>query len=322
MRSEGNRLNEAVAELIKIARQAHIPAEIYHLKAAGKANWYKMDSVIKTVKKARAEGLSITADMYTYTAAATGLTACFPPSLQDGGFGNLRKRLQDPSIRSEMKKVMNTNVKEWENYYYGSGSPEKILLLGFKQDSLKKYMGKSLAAVAKMRGTSPEETAMDLIVQDSTRIEVAYFVMSEKNVQKQISLPWVSFGSDEGSYAPQGVFLKYHPHPRAYGTFARVIGKYSRDQHLISLQKAIYKLSKLPATNLKLKRRGELKVGNYADIVVFDPLKIKDLATYESPHQYAQGMKDVFVNGIQVIKNGVHTGAKAGRFIKGSGFKN
>ncbi|GAC1494008.1 MAG: hypothetical protein NVS1B13_24500 [Flavisolibacter sp.] len=221
-----------------------------------------------------------------------------------------------------MKKVMNTNVKEWENYYYGSGSPEKILLLGFKQDSLKKYMGKSLAAVAKMRGTSPEETAMDLIVQDSTRIEVAYFVMSEKNVQKQISLPWVSFGSDEGSYAPQGVFLKYHPHPRAYGTFARVIGKYSRDQHLISLQKAIYKLSKLPATNLKLKRRGELKVGNYADIVVFDPLKIKDLATYESPHQYAQGMKDVFVNGIQVIKNGVHTGAKAGRFIKGSGFKN
>ncbi len=321
MRSEGNRLYDGVEELITIAKGANIHAEIYHLKAAGKANWNKMDSVIKRVKKAREEGLDITADMYTYTAAATGLTASFPPSLQDGGFDKLWKRLQDPGIRNEMKKAMNTDAADWENLYYGAGSADKVILLAFKQDSLKKYTGKTLAEVAIMRGTSPEETAMDLIVQDSTRVGVAYFLMNEENVKKQIAIPWLSFGSDEGSYSPEGVFLKSNPHPRAYGNFARVIGKYVRDEHVISLQEAIRKLTKFPATNLKLKKRGELKVGNYADVLVFNPAEVSDPSTFAVPHQFATGMIDVFVNGIQVLKDGVHTGATPGKFLKGPGFK-
>ena len=321
MRSEGNNLYKAVDELITIAKEANIHAEIYHLKAAGKHNWKKMDSVIKKVNKARADGLNITADMYTYTAGATGLTASFPPSLQDGGFGKLWQRLQDKAIRADMKKAMNTNATGWENLYYGAGSAAKVLLLGFKQDSLKKYTGKTLAEVARIRGTSPEETAMDLIVQDSTRVGTAYFLMNEENVKKQIALPWVSFGSDEGSYTTAGVFLKSNAHPRAYGNFTRVIGKYSRDEHVLTLEKAIYKLAKLPATNLKLQKRGELKVGNYADVLVFDAAKMNDYSTYDKPHQYSTGMIQVFVNGIQVLKNGEHTGAMPGRFIKGPGYK-
>ncbi|MGB3081005.1 MAG: amidohydrolase family protein, partial [Saprospiraceae bacterium] len=321
MRSEGNKLMEAVEELITIAKEANIHAEIYHLKAAGQGNWNKVDSVITRVEKARADGLNITADMYTYTAGATGLTACLPPTLQDGGFGKLWQRLHDPTIRATMKKAMNTNATDWENFYYAAGGPDNILLIGFKQDSLKKYTGKTLAAVAKIRGTSPEETAMDLLVQDSTRISTAYFLMNEENVKKQIALPWVSFGSDEGSYAPEGVFLLSNPHPRAYGNFARVIGKYSRDEHVMPLEEAIRKLSKLPATNLKLKKRGELKVGYYADILVFDPAKVNDPATYDKPAQYATGMIDVFVNGKQVLKDGEHTGAFPGRFVKGPGYK-
>jgi N-acyl-D-amino-acid deacylase len=320
MRNEGNRLNEALEELITIAREANIPAEIFHLKAAGKENWGKMDSVIKRVEKARMEGLSVTADMYTYTAGATGLTAAFPPSLQDGGFGNLWKRLQDTAIRGEMKKAMNSNAIEWDNLYYAAGGADKVLLLSLNRDSLKKYIGKTLAQVAMLRKASPEETAMNLIVQDSTRIGVAYFMMDEANVKRQIALPWVSFGSDEGSYAPEGVFLKFHPHPRAYGNFARVIGAYSRDQQVLSLQQAIYKLSKLPATNLKLKKRGELKVGNYADVLIFDPARVNDPATYDNPDQYSTGMIHVFVNGVQVLKDGEHTGAKPGRFVKGPGY--
>ena len=321
MRSEGNNLYKAVDELITIAKEANIHAEIYHLKAAGKDNWKKMDSVIKKVNKARADGLNITADMYTYTAGATGLTASFPPSLQDGGFGKLWQRLQDKAIRADMKKAMNTNATGWENLYYGAGSAAKVLLLGFKQDSLKKYTGKTLAEVARILGTSPEETAMDLIVQDSTRVGTAYFLMNEENVKKQIALPWVSFGSDEGSYTTAGVFLKSNAHPRAYGNFTRVIGKYSRDEHVLTLEKAIYKLAKLPATNLKLQKRGELKVGNYADVLVFDAAKMNDYSTYDKPHQYSTGMIQVFVNGIQVLKNGEHTGAMPGRFIKGPGYK-
>lgn len=320
MRSEGNRLLEGVEELITIAKEANVHAEIYHLKAAGKENWHKMDSVIKRVENARAEGINITADMYTYTAGATGLTASFPPSLQDGGFDKLWKRLQVPSIRMKMKKAMNTNATGWENLYYGAGSPDKVILLAFKQDSLKKYTGMTLQEVATMRGTSPEETAMDLIVQDSTRIEVAYFLMNEENIKKEIALPWVSFGSDEGSYSPEGVFLKSNPHPRAYGNFARVIGKYSRDEHVLLLEELIRKLSKFPATNLTLKKRGELKVGNYADVLVFDPAIVYDHATYDKPHQYATGMAHVFVNGIQVLNNGIHTGAKPGKFLKGPGY--
>src|SRR5687767_8202050 len=321
MRSEGNKLYEAVEELITISQKANVHGEIYHLKAAGKDNWNKIDSVIRRVEKARKEGIDVAANMYTYTAGATGMTAAFPPYLQDGGFGKLRERLKDPAIRTLMKKEMNTNAGDWENLYYSAGSPEKVLLLGFKEDSLKKYIGKSLAEVAKLRGSSPEETAMDLIVQDSTRVGVAYFLMSEENVKKQVAIPWVSFGSDEGSYAPEGIFLKSNCHPRAYGTFARVLGKYCRDEKLITLADAVRKLSKLPATNLKIQKRGEIKTGHFADIVIFDPAKVKDNASFEKPHQYAEGMIHVFVNGVQVLKDGDHTGAKPGRFVKGPGFK-
>src|SRR4051794_25874966 len=230
MRSEGNQLTEAVNEIITIAKEANIPVEICHLKAAGKDNWNKLDSVIHMVENARKQGMDITADMYTYTAAATGLTSCFPPTLQDGGFGKLRERLQDPAIRKQMITAMHTSANNWENFYYGSGGAGNILLLSFKQDTLKKFTGKSLAEAAKMRGKSPEETAMDLIVQDSTRVGVAYFLMNEENIKKEIVLPWVSFGSDEASYTPEGVFLKSNAHPRAYGNFARVIGKYTRDE--------------------------------------------------------------------------------------------
>jgi len=321
MRSEGNKLLEAVEELITISKEAGLPAEIFHLKAGGKNNWSKMDSVIRRVERARREGQAITADMYTYVAGATGMTSAFPPTLQDGGFGKLRERLMDPKIRKEMIKAMNTDAVDWENLYYGADGAEHVLLLGFKQDSLKKFTGKTLAEVAKIRGTSPEETAMDLIIQDSTRVGVAYFLMNEDNVKKQVSLPWVSFGSDEGSYTTEGVFLKSNAHPRAYGNFARVLGKYTRDEKLMSLQEAIRKLAKLPANNLKLQKRGELKVGNYADIVVFDPAKVKDNATFEKPHQYSEGMIHVFVNGGQVLKDGEHTGAKPGRFVKGPGYR-
>ena len=320
IRSEGNKFLEAVDEIITISKEAKIPVEIFHLKAAGKNNWSKMDSVIKRVERARDEGLDITADMYTYLAGATGLTSSFPPTLQDGGFGKLWERLHNASIRKQMAKAMNTNASDWENLYFGAGGADKVLLLDFKQDSLKKYIGKTLAEVAKLRYKTPEETAMDLIVQDSTRVGVAYFLMNEDNVKKQVSLPWVSFGSDEASYTTEGVFLKSNAHPRAYGNFARVLGHYSRDEKLLTLPAAIYKLANLPAKKLKLQKRGELKVGNYADIVVFDPAKIKDNATYEKPHQYANGMTDVFVNGIQVLKGGKHTNATAGVFIKGPGY--
>lgn len=321
MRSEGNKLHEAVDELIRIAREANIHAEIYHLKAAGKNNWMKLDSVIKQIENARSNGLNITANMYTYTAGATGMTAAFPPSLQDGGFDKLRMRLMDPAIRKKMAVEMNSDAKDWENLYYGAGGAGNVLMLSFKQDSLKKYTGKTLKEVADMRGTSVEETAMDLIVQDSTRIGVAYFLMSEENVRKQVALPWMSFGSDEGSYSTEGVFLLSNAHPRAYGTFARVLGKYSRDEKVLSLENAIQKLSYLPARNLKLVRRGSLEKGNFADIVLFDPATIKDNAKFEDPHQYATGMVHVFVNGKQVLKDGEHTGSKPGRFIPGPGFK-
>ncbi|MGZ8542119.1 MAG: N-acyl-D-amino-acid deacylase family protein, partial [Chitinophagaceae bacterium] len=310
-----------VEELITIAKEATIPAEIYHLKAAGKDNWFKIDSVIRRVERARLEGQDITANMYTYIAGGTGLTATMPPTLQDGGFGKLRERLQDPVIRKQTIKDMNSKTDKWENFFYAVGKPENILVVGFKQDSLKKYMGKSLAEVAKLRGTSAEETAMDLVVQDSTRVDCVYFLMDENNIKKQIAIPWLSFGSDEGSYEPAGDFLKFNPHPRAYGNFARVLGKYVREEKIISLQEAIRKLTKLPATNLKLRKRGELKAGNYADIVIFDPAKVKDNATFQKPHQYAEGMIHVFVNGTQVLKDGEHTGARPGRFVKGPGYK-
>ena len=321
IRSEGSKLFEAVQELIGISKQTGVHVEIYHLKEAGKDNWWKLDSLVKIVEQARKDGVNITANMYTYNRSATGLTASFPPTLQDGGFDKLWKRLQDKTIREQMKKAMNTNARDWENTYYQAGGAPGVLLIGVKRDSLRKYIGKTLAEVAAIRGLSPEETAMDLIVQDSTRIEVVYSSMDENNVRKEMALPWVSFGSDEASSAPEAVFLLSSAHPRAYGNFARVIGKFVRDDKMLNLQEAVYKLSKLPATNLKLQRRGELKAGNYADIVIFDPKTVQDHATYEKPQQYATGVSNVFVNGVQVLKNGDHTGAMPGRFIKGPGYK-
>ena len=321
IRNEGNKLFEAVDELMTIAKDANLPAEIYHFKASGKDNWWKVDSLIKKIDKARAAGLKITADMYTYSASATGLTAAFPPSLQDGGFDSLWHRLQRSDVREKMKKAMDSNAQDWENTYYGAGGARGVLLLAFKQDSLRKYIGKTLEEVAKIRGAPPEETAMNLIVEDSTRIGVSYFSMDSANVKKEVAVPWMSFCSDESSQAPEGVFLKTNPHPRAYGSFIRVLGKYSRDEKALPLQQAIYQLSKLPATNMKLQKRGELKVGNYADIVIFDPNTVKDNATFAKPHQYASGVVDVFVNGVQVLKEGEHTNAKPGRFVKGPGYK-
>ena len=320
MRSEGNNLLPAIEELITIAREANVPAEIYHLKAAGAQNWPKMDSAIARVNAARAEGLRITADMYTYTAGATGLDAAMPPWVQEGGLEQWRKRLQDPEIRARVLNEMRTPTSQWESLYLLSGSPERVLLVAFKQDSLKHLTGKTLAEVAKARGKSPEDVAIDLVIQDNSRVGTVYFLMSEENVQKQIALPWLSFGSDAGSMAPEGVFLKSNPHPRAYGNFARVLGKYVRDEKVITLEEAVRKLSALPAANLKLKRRGELKPGYFADVIVFDPLEIRDHATFDKPHQYATGMKHVFVNGTQVLRDGEHTGALPGRVVRGPGW--
>jgi len=321
IRNEGNKLLEALHELITIAKEANVHAEIYHLKAAGKDNWWKMDSLIKIVDSSRRQGLDITADMYTYFASATGLTASFPPSLQDGGFGKLWQRLHDPKIREQMKQEMNSNAMGWENTYYGAGGAEHVLLLEFRQDSLRKYVGKTLAEVAKLRGSTPEETAMDLIIEDSTRVGVSYFSMTEDNIKKEVALPWITFCSDAASQAPEGVFLHSNPHPRAYGSFIRVLGKYSRDEKIIPLREAVLKLAKLPCINLKIQKRGELKAGNYADVVVFDPATVTDPATFEKPHQYATGIIHVWVNGVQVINNGEHTGAKPGRFIRGPGYE-
>ena len=320
MRSEGNRLLEAVDELIEISRKAGVPAEIYHLKAAGKQNWPKMDAVIEKVEKARAQRLKITADMYTYPAGATGLDAAMPPWVQEGGLEAWRKRLQDPAIRARVAKEMTTPTDQWENLFLAAG-PDGVLLAGFKSDALKPLTGKSLAEVARMRGKSPEETAMDLVVEDDSRVGTIYFLMSEENIRKQIRLPWVSFGSDAASQAPEGPFLKSNPHPRAYGTFARLLGRYTRDEKLIPLEAAIRRLTSLPATNLKIQKRGWLRPGYYADVVVFDPAKVQDHATFEKPQQFSTGVVHVFVNGTLVLKDGQHTGATPGRVVRGPGYQ-
>ncbi len=319
MRSEGNRLTQAVEELIRIAREAKIPAEIYHLKAAGQGNWNKLDQVIALVEKARAEGLQITADMYTYPAGSTGLDAAIPPWAEDGGYPALFKRLQDPATRQKIAHEISTPSDKWENLYLAAGSPERVLLVEFKSEKLKPYTGKTLAEVAKLRGKDPVETIMDLVLEDQSRVGTVYFMMSEENIKRQLKLPWVSFGSDAGSLASEGVFLKSSTHPRAYGNFARLLGKYVRDEKVIPLQEAIRRLSNLPATNLKLDRRGLLKEGYFADVVVFDPSTIIDKATFEQPHQYAIGMKHVFVNGAQVLSDSEHTNAKPGRALWGPG---
>ena len=321
MRNEGNQLLEAVDELLTIAREANIPAEIYHLKAAGDANWPKMDQVIKKVEAAQKEGLKITADMYTYVAGATGLSATMPPWVQEGGFDAWIERLKDTNTRNRVIREMITPTDEWENLLMLAGSADKVLLVGFKSEGLKPLTGKTLAEVAEMRQKSPEETAIELVIEDSSRVEAVYFLMTEDNIKKQIALPWVAFDSDAGSLAPEGVFLKSNPHPRAYGNFARLLGKYVRDEKVIPLQEAIRRLTSFPAGNLKIKNRGLLKAGYFADVVIFDPAKIQDHATFEKPHQYSTGVHHVFVNGEQVLKDGEHTGAKPGRVVRGPGWK-
>jgi N-acyl-D-amino-acid deacylase len=320
MRSEGNRLMEAVDELIAIATSANVPAEIYHLKAAGRSNWRKLDQVLSRIESARAAGLRITANMYTYTAGATGLDAAMPPWVQEGGYAAWAAKLKDPLIRSRVAHEMRTPTDEWENFFLAVEGPDRILLNAFKNDALKPLTGKSLAEVARIRGKSPEETAMDLVVEDGSRVGTVYFLMSEENVKRQMALPWVSFGSDAEAPSAEGVFLKSNPHPRAYGNFARVIGLYSRDQKIVPLEEAVRRLTSLPAANLKLDRRGSLKPGFLADVVVFDPAKVQDHATFERPHQYATGMVHVFVNGTQVLRDGEHTGAKPGRVVRGPGW--
>ena len=321
LRSEGEQLIEAVEELLAIARGAGIRAEIYHLKTAGRDNWHKLDQVITLVEKARAEGLHITADVYSYPAGSTGLNASMPPWVQDGGFEASLRRMKDPATRRRIGREMRESRKGWENMYLQAGSPDGILLVGFKNEKLKPLTGKTLAQVAKMRGKSPEDTAMDLIIEDESRIDTVYFSQSEENLRRKIALPWVSFCSDSPSLAPEGVFLKSMTHPRAYGSFARVLAKFVREEKLITLEEAIRKLAALPAQNLKLDRRGMLRPDYFADVAVFDPAKIQDHATYEKPHQYATGMVHVFVNGVQVLKDGEHTGAKPGRFVRGPGWK-
>lgn len=319
MRSEGNRFEEAVDELIRIAREANIPAEIYHLKAAGKDNWHKMDKVIAKVEAARKQGLKITADMYNYPAGATGLEASLPPWVLDGGYAELFKRIKDPETRKKILEEMRTPTDKWENLRLAAGSPERLILVGFKNDKLKPLTGKTLGEVARMRGTDPENTILDLIVEDQSRVGTVYFLMDEDNIRKQIKIPWVSFGSDAESIAPEGHFLKSNPHPRAYGNFARLLGKYVREEKVISLEEAIRRLSSLPAGNLGLDRRGLLKKGYFADVVIFDPASIADKATFEKPHQFAVGVRDVFVNGIQMLKDGNHTGKFSGRALWGPG---
>jgi N-acyl-D-amino-acid deacylase len=319
MRSEGNQLLEAIDELLRISKEAGIPAEIYHIKAAGQPNWGKADAMLAKIEDARKAGLKITADMYTYTAAGTGLDACLPPWTEDGGYPALFKRLRDPATREKIAAEVRTPSDKWENLYLAAGSPEKILLSGFKSEKLKPLTGKSLAEVAKMRGKDPVETAMDLIAEDESRIDTIYFLMSEENVKKEIAKPWVSFGSDEASQAPEGNFLKSNCHPRAYGCFSRVLGKYTREEKILTLEQAIRKLSGLPATNLGLDHRGFVQEGMFADVVVFDPATVGDKATFDKPHQYSVGMKHVFVNGAQVLKDGEHTGAKPGKALWGPG---
>ncbi|HEX6574785.1 MAG TPA: D-aminoacylase [Gemmatimonadaceae bacterium] len=321
MRSEGARLLESVDELIRIARESGAPAEIYHLKAAGKPNWNKLPQVIAKVDSARAAGLDIRANMYTYTAGATGLDASMPPWVQEGGYNEWAKRLKDPAIRARVAQEMRSPTDKWENFFAAVEGPDKIILAGFKADSLKPLTGKSLAEVARIRGKSPEETAMDLVIEDGSRVGTIYFLMSEDNVRREIQIPWVSFGSDAEAPAPEGVFMKSSTHPRAYGNVARLLGRYVRDEKLIPLEEAVRRLTSLPAHNLKIKDRGELKPGYFADIAIFDPKTVADKATFESPHQYSTGMVHVFVNGAQVLSNGEHTGAKPGQVVRGPGYK-
>jgi len=319
MRSEGDRLLESIDELIEISRRSRAPAEIYHLKQVGRANWDKIDAAIAKIEAARASGLKISADMYSYTAGGTGLAASMPPWVQDGGNEAMLKRLKDPAIVERIKKEMLQPGSNWENLYLHAG-PDGVLIASMTEPSLKPLMGKAVAEIAKMRGVSPEQAVIDLVLADKGRSGAIYFLMNEENVRRQAALPWVSFGSDAEASAPEGVFLKSSTHPRAYGNFARFLGKYVRDEKVAPLADAVRRLSALPAQNLGLNGRGMLKPGMAADVVLFDPATIADHSTFAKPMQFATGVRDVFVNGVQVLKDGNPTGAKPGRFVKGAGW--
>ncbi len=319
MRDEGPRLLESIDELVEISRRSGARAEIYHFKQSGRENWPKIDAAIARVEAARKAGLKITADMYTYPASSTGFDAAMPLWIQEGGTDAWIARLKDPAARARALAEMRSG-KVSENANLVVQEPDKVLLLAFKTAALKPLTGKTLAEVAKARGKTPEETAAELIVEDGSRIQVAYFGMSEENVRRAVQLPWMSFGSDASSQAPEGVFLLSSTHPRAYGTFARVLGKYVRDEKVVPLEEAVRRLSSFPAANLGIKDRGSLKRGYYADLAIFDPATIADRATFQSPQQYAVGMRHVFVNGVAVLRDGEHTGATPGRFVRGPGW--
>lgn len=321
MRSEGDRYLEAIDETIAIAKAANTRAQIYHLKPAGKANWGKSEAGLAKLDAARASGVDITANIYTYTAGATGLYAAMPPWVQEGGHEAWVARLKDPKIRRRVIREMRAPAKGWENLYELAGGPENVLLIGFKNPALKPLTGKSLAEVAKMRGTSPEDAIIDLVIEDDSRVDAAYFLMSEDNIRRNIAWPHLMFGSDEGAYSPAGVFLKSNAHPRAYGTFARLLGKYVREDKVIPLEEAIRRLTSLSADSLRIKERGRIVAGHFADIVVFDAATIGDVATYDKPHQLARGADAVFVNGVLTVSGGAHTGAKAGRVVRGPGWR-
>ncbi len=320
LRSEGDSFLEAVNELLTIAREADIDAEIYHLKAAGKSNWPKLDQVLAKIDSANQAGLNITANMYNYIAASTGLDATMPPWVQEGGTEAWIKGLKNTKTKAQVLKEMRVSSKGWENFFVAAGNPDNILLVEFEQDSLKYLTGKTVGEIAAMRKTAPEETIVDLVVQNGADIGTVYFLMSEDNVKKQLRLPYISFGSDARSIAAEGENLNSSTHPRTYGNFARLLGKYVREEKVISLEEAIHKLTGLSAQKLKIKERGQLASGYYADVVVFDPAQISDKATFERPHQYAEGVVHVFVNGTQVLNQREHTGATPGMFVKGPGY--
>ena len=319
LRSEGETFLEALEEFLTIVTESGIRGEIYHLKASGKRNWPKLEKVIARVEEARAAGLPVTADMYTYHASATGLDAMMPGWVQEGGHDAWVERLRDPAVRERLKREIARPSAEWENSYHEAGDASKVLCVSFRNDTLKPLTGKSLGEIAALRGTDPIETAMDLVIEDDSRVGCVYFTMSEENVRREIGLPWVSFCSDSASLAPEGVFLRSNPHPRAYGSFARLLGKYVRDEGLIPLEEAVRRLAALPADNLRLDRRGRLLPGHFADVVIFDPATIQDHATFDRPHQYATGVRDVLVNGVAVLRDGEHTGAMPGRVVDGPG---
>ena len=316
MRSESDNILGALNETFRISKEANIHSEIYHLKINHARNWNKVDTVIAKIDSAQRAGLRITANMYTYQASATGLTARLPTWVQEGGAVAMRKRLRNPAVRKRVLDEMRLGIPT------KNSDPKDVMLLGFRLDSLNKlYRGKRLDEVARMHGKDADQTVLDLIIRDKSTIAAIYFLISEDNIKKMLALPYVSFGSDAAAMSDAEIFSEWGTHPRAYGTFARFLGKYVREEKVVSLQEGIRRLTSLPAANLKLNKRGKLSPGSFADVVIFNADSIRDKATFDSPKEYAEGVEHVFINGVQVLENGDHTGAKPGRFLKGPGWK-